>query len=283
MKLKFLTIVMGVTFLMLILQGASAGRAAVGGQDRTGAPGSLSGTCIACHANAATFGTVQIAMVAKDMSGTVVTSYIPGDTLTLEFTVTKTAGTPSGYAMQAVALNSANTNIGSFLAVSTPNTRLSTIANGRKFIEQSGKNTLGIFRGTWKAPVAGTGNVKVYAVGMAVNGNGSDNGDRTSASTLFTLPEAVTSSITDVPQQKLSYNIFPIPNNGSFNLQNLGEAGVLDVQIINMQGALVYNKSVFVNSNSSELLQAENLAPGIYSVQILKGNDVQVLNMVVTH
>lgn len=283
MKLKFLMLLMGAIFFALILQSAAAGRAAVGGQDRTGAPGSLSGTCTACHTNSATFGTVQIAMVAKDMSGTVVTSYIPGDTLTLEFTVTRTAGTPSGYAMQAVALNTANSNIGNFLAVSTPNTRLSTIGNGRKFIEQSGKNTLGIFRGTWKAPVAGTGNVKVYAVGMAVNGNNNDNGDRTSASTQFTLTEAITSNLTDIPQQKLSYNIFPIPNNGSFNLQNLGEAGVLDVQIINMQGSLVYNKSVFVHSNSSEPLQVENLVPGIYQVQILKGTDIQVLNMVVTH
>jgi len=146
MKIRLLrNLFIGITFLF-VLQSASGGRAAVGGQDRTGSPGSLS-ACTFCHSTNGAFTNPQLGIIIKNTSGIIVTSYVPGDTYTLEFNVTS-GGIPNGYGMQAVALNASNANVGDFLMTTTTNTQLSTIANGREFVEHDGRSSTGVFMAT---------------------------------------------------------------------------------------------------------------------------------------
>ena len=84
----------------LLFSSVSGGRAA-GGQDKTGSPVS-SGTCSGCHSGGS-FG-ASVAATLKDVGGNVVTSYVPGDTYTLEIQVSNSTGSPAGYGAQAVAL-----------------------------------------------------------------------------------------------------------------------------------------------------------------------------------
>jgi hypothetical protein len=281
MKIKFISTLIFSFFVLLILQSVSAGRAFSGGQDRTGSPGSLStsSTCNACHSIAGAFTNPQIAVSVKDLTGNSVTSYTPGDTFDIEYTITS-GGTPSGYGMQSVFLNSANSNIGDIISTSTSNTQLASITNGREFIEHSGRSSTGVFSGQWVAPSTGTGTVSIYSVGIAVNG-GSTSGDNVTPSTKVDLTEAVVSSTENLTNFSSEYLIFPVPNNGNFSIRNNGDAGTADIRIINMQGQLVFSKSTFAENDAQIDFNLNEIVDGLYFVEILKNGTSETLPFIV--
>ncbi|BDS11798.1 choice-of-anchor V domain-containing protein [Aureispira anguillae] len=272
MKTQLLGVLFAGATLMFTLQSVSGGRAALGGQDRTGAPGALSSDCTLCHSSQGSFSNPQIGITVKDASGTVVTSYVPGDIYTLEFAVTS-GGTPVGYGMQAVALDASNNNAGDMIATSTSNTQLSTIGNGREFIEHSGRSSNGIFKTTWEAPVTGTGDVTIYGVGMAVNG-ASTSGDNTSPTTQFVLTESPASGVDLLDLETDNFDIFPIPNDGSFKVKNRGAAGSITIDVLDLQGRTVYSESAMVDGFGTHSIYCKNLIPGTYIITV-KSNGVQ--------
>lgn len=279
MKIQLLGALFIGASLMFTLQSVSGGRAAVGGQDRTGAPGSLSSNCTLCHGSPGAFTNPQIGITVKDAMGTVVTSYVPGDTYTLEFAVTSN-GAPAGYGMQAVVLDASNNNTGDMLAASTANTQLTTIGNGREFIEHSGRSSNGVFSTTWEAPASGTGTVTIYGIGMAVNGSGTG-GDNTSSTTQLALTESPASNIA-MPNLKIeNFDVFPIPNNGTFQVTNKGEGGTTMVRVLDLHGKSVYNESMIFNDFGTHTIYCKNLVPGTYIVDIKGENSHQVQQMIV--
>jgi hypothetical protein len=278
MKTRLLGVLfIGITFLF-VLQSASGGRAAVGGQDRTGAPGSL-GACTACHANNGSFSSPQIGIVVKDAMGTTVTDYVPGDTYTLEFSVTS-GGTPNGYGMQAVVLDGSSANTGDLLATTTANTQLATTTNNREFVEHQGRSSTGMFIATWEAPAVGTGDVTVYGIGMAVNGSGTA-GDNTSSTTQFVLSESPASGIDDLNREESSFDIFPMPNDGTFKVRNKGITGPITIQVYNLEGRSVYSEDLVLDHNGSHFLYCKNLIPGIYVVEMQGEKTRQTQQMIV--
>jgi hypothetical protein len=278
MKTRLLGVLfIGVTSLF-VLQSASGGRAASGGQDRTGAPGSLS-TCTACHGNNGAFTSPQIGVVVKDATGTVATSYVPGDIYTLEYTVTS-GGTPNGYGMQSVILDASNENAGDLLTTTTASTQLSTIANSREFVEHLGRSSTGVFIATWEAPAAGTGAVTVYGIGMAVNGAGTA-GDNTSPTAQVVLSESPASGIYDLTIGESGLNIFPIPNNGGFTMTNKDETGSVIVQIYNLEGRSVYSENMDLDHNGTLFMYCKDLVPGIYVVEMQGEKTRQTQRMIV--
>jgi hypothetical protein len=265
MKTRLLGVLfIGITCLF-VLQSVSSGRAASGGQDRTGAPGSL-GACTACHANNGAFSNPQMEVIVKNAMGAVVASYVPGDTYTLEFNVSS-GGTPNGYGMQAVVLDASNANTGDLLTTSTANTQLSTIGNGREFVEHQGRSGTGMFVATWEAPAVGTGDVIVYGVGMAVNGSGTA-GDNTSSTTQVILTESPASSIDDLNIEESSWKLFPIPNDGGFNITNKDETGPIMVQVYDLQGRSVYSENVVLDHLGTHFMYCKDLVSGIYVVKM---------------
>jgi hypothetical protein len=187
MKLRFIYVLFFALFALVVLQSRSGGAAAVLNQDRTGSPLS-SGTCAACHSGGV-FGTA-ISITVKNTGGTAVTSYIPGVTYSVEFNVT--SGTGFTYAMQGVALNTANTQAGSFGIPTSTNTQVTTL-NGRQYLEHSSPATGSgnfTFIAPWVAPVTGTGSVNFYGIGLTANGNGGTSGDQASLTTTISLSEA---------------------------------------------------------------------------------------------
>ncbi|MBL4654030.1 MAG: T9SS type A sorting domain-containing protein [Flavobacteriales bacterium] len=168
----------------LIFSSVSGGRAAAG-QDRTGSPVST-GTCSACHSGGS-YGP-SVTATLKDASSNIVTSYIPGNTYTLEIQVSNSTGSPASYGAQAVALLSGNVQAGSFTAIGSTN-QVSNL-NGREYPEHQGTDADGFFEYSWVAPTAGSGDVVLYAVGMPVDGTGSTGGDEVSSSISVTFTEA---------------------------------------------------------------------------------------------
>lgn len=277
MKIQFLGILgIGIT-LVLLLQSASGGRAAMGGYDRSGAPGS-SGACTNyCHAASGAFTNPVTTITVKDAGGNIVTSYVPGDTYTLEFEISSD-GAPTGYGLQGVVLDGNDMNTGDMLAVSTSNTQLVTIANGREFVEHQGISATGMFRTTWQAPASGGGLVTIYAIGIAVNGDGGMSGDNVTPTAQYALTEATVSNINQL--EKSNYTVFPIPNNGTFQVKNNESTQALDIQVVDVRGQLVHSEVVRLDAGAVHTIHIADLASGIYSV-VMNGEEKETIQMFV--
>lgn len=193
MKTRFLYV-----FFLALLGGVlftsnSGGRAASGGGANTGAPGE--GVCAACHSGASGFPTINIQM--RDGSNNPVTSYIGGQTYSLRIQISGGAG-GSQYGTQATVLNSSNNTAGT-LSVPGTNTQITNLG-ARTYLEHTNRSITGVFGATWTAPVAGTGNVTVWAAGIFCNANGGTNGDAG-----FNGSLALTESFTTISYPALSY------------------------------------------------------------------------------
>lgn len=261
---------------MLLLQSVSGGRAALGAQDRTGSP-IANGTCSACHLGGS-FSATSSAVITNS-AGATVTSYIPGQTYTVTYTVTGTGA--SGYAMQAAFLNSSNNNAGDFLASTTSNTQLTTInGSGVEYLEHRGTQATGVFSATWKAPAAGTGTVTLYGIGLAVNGNGGTSGDQASPTIQVALTEDNNTSVNNIEEEVALFEIYPMPNRGNFMVKNNAKENAMTLEVINMIGKVVAVKQLNLAHNTSETMNFPNLIPGIYTV-ILKGETLHQTQQII--
>ncbi|MCB2196816.1 MAG: choice-of-anchor J domain-containing protein [Bacteroidetes bacterium] len=84
------------------------------------------------------------------------------------------------------------------------------------------------------------------------------------------------------PDGIVSMNIFPNPNNGMFTLEmNASKAGSFNVQIINIQGQVVYNKEVNQDGFYKEQIDISNEASGIYYIRINDGKNTKVSKIMI--
>ncbi len=169
----------------------SGGAAANGLGDRTGGPLS-GGTCSNCHSGGSY--NTSLTIEVKDAGGSVVTQYTPGASYTIEYTVNTSSGTPGAYGLQSVPLTTTNVMAGSFGSILSPNSQITPLGQ-IDYFEQLGGQTAGFFEVAWTAPSAGTGNVTIYGIGLAVNGTGGTSGDQASIPTSLTIPESVATTI----------------------------------------------------------------------------------------
>ena len=165
----------------------SGGVGAVSNQDRTGSPIS-SGTCANCHSGGS-FGVNVTLDVFDPVSGSSVTSYVPGSSYEVTFTVN---GTAPGYGFQSTVLNSSSTAGGS---LSNPSGGQIVTIGGNSYLEHQGGSVSGVFQATWTAPAAGSGTITFYATGLGVNGNGGTSGDQSTSPFSQSLTEEVPTTI----------------------------------------------------------------------------------------
>ncbi|MFA7274443.1 MAG: choice-of-anchor V domain-containing protein [Crocinitomicaceae bacterium] len=220
----------------------SAGPAA-SGIDRTGGPISGGLTCTACHSGGS--GSTSIAFTLKNSSNVAVTSYTAGSSYTAEFQVTSTLPIKG---FQAVALKAGNLQAGTFTTVLTTQSTISTLG-GRQYPEHQGSSGSGLFKFTWVAPVAGSGNVTFYACGNGVNGNGAPVGD---------LPSTpISAIITETSPTTISYGVIQVCNNGSnLNATISGTTG----------GTFTASPAGLTINSSTGHITTSSSSPGLYTV-----------------
>lgn len=163
--------------------------------DKTGGPLST-GTCADCHSGG-NF-SPSVSMEVLDGNNNPVTDYVPGNNYTVNISVTAGAGAPSGYGFQAVALDGANAQAGTFGTPTTSNSQISN-SGSIQYIEHSGASSSGVFSYPWTAPASGTGNVVFYYMGLAVNGMGNTAGDSPTSPGTITLTESATPQACNTP------------------------------------------------------------------------------------
>lgn len=247
---------------MLVAAGAalisnSSGRGTASGQGATGAPGDgLTCANSNCHGSAGPFAPdLQITLV-KD--GEEVTEYRPGETYSMFIAVEASVGSPTRYGFQMTAVTDAdNSGAGAFSDLSG-NAKALTL-NGRTYLEHKGPSNLDIFSATWTAPEAGTGDVTVFAAGIAANGNGGSSGDSgVIGSMAFT--ELDLSSIKVLTADEMSFSPNPAMDIIKVDTK-LNQSMVYNV--LSMSGAKV--ASGYVENNAIDI---SNLTNGLYIVTV---------------
>lgn len=244
--------------IAIISASSSNGRAFAARQGNTGAPGEPT-TCRSCHGVG--FGTT-VSLAVKDSQGNVVTSYVPGNVYTIDFSVNTTSGNPSRYGYQMVSLLSGNA---SYNAWSNPsgNTRIASASNGRSYAEHRGKSVSPNFSVDWTAPVAGSGTVRLYGGGAAVNNNGGTSGDGGNTISV-TLTESLSTSIAKNDIQGLK--VYPNPVRNQLNVE-LNESASIELYNVNGQLAKEYKISTGLKS-----IDVSDLERGVYLLRIWSEN-----------
>lgn len=277
MKRRIVYTLFVTAFCTFLLLSNSGGTGATQQTDRTGSPLSP-GICSECHGGGSFAPSVEARLLKNNA---VVTQYTPGEDYTFRLTITATNGTPARYGFMAVALRSNNTNAGTWDSPPA-GTRTITI-NGREYFEQSSPRTANSFDIKWKAPAAGSGLVRFYAAGNAVNGNGSTSGDAAAQ-----LPEALvisersTSAAFGVKELEASMLAYPNPVNEQLNLNiEVKEIGRYFLSIYDMTGKELQRKTLLLQSGKhQETFEVTNLAAGHYAVRLSDGERLKTLQIV---
>lgn len=278
MKIRLLYLLFGATFFAIIFWSNSSGAGLAQGIDRTGSPVG-SGSCATCHAGG-NFSPTISAQLLKD--NVPISQYEPGEDYTYRLTINASSGSPAGYGFQTVALQgSNNANAGVWDSPPT-GTRITTL-NNRQYFEHSStlnNNTIEI---KWEAPAAGTGPVRFYAAGNAINNNGSTGGDSpTMLASPLTITEQSTSSVFATKLLPAELKAYPNPVADQLNLNiQIKESGRYFLSILDLTGKEIQKETVqLINGENIESLNVNSLAAGHYAVRLSDGERVATTKIV---
>lgn len=241
----------------VILISNRSGRGTVSGEGASGAPGDGT-TCMSgiCHGSGGPFGAEIEILLGKD--GEMVTEYTPGETYTMGIVVKTESGNPTRYGFQMTALVDSDDSAAGLFSDIGSNAKAITL-NNRTYLEHNNPSTVDDFTATWTAPEIGTGDVTVYAAGVAANGNNNSSGD-SGALNSFTFSEANLSSVKVLTSEEISFS--PNPTNNLINVTTeLNKFMIYDV--ISISGAKVASGNV---KNYS--IDISNIANGLYIVTV---------------
>jgi SprB repeat len=261
MKLVYRTfLLLCVTSVWFTLSSYEGGAAAKN-KSLTGAPFGT-GTCGNCHSGGS-FGTVTVAIQIFEVgTSTVVTAYTAGKAYDAKLTINATTAPPL-YGFQMVAVNAANTQAGAWSGFPT-NVNAKTVA-ARIYVEQKLALTANVNSMTWVAPIAGTGTVKFYACGNAVDGTGDEANDNIGITNLA-LPEAAPVCT--------SATITTASTNALCASSPTGSATVTPTG-----GTLPYT---YLWSNGAITQTVSNLLAGNYTVTVTEGGGCTTPSSVIT-
>ncbi len=269
MKIKATYALFFCVLISVIFLGNSGGAGAVQGVDRTKSPLSP-GDCSTCHGGG-NFAATLTAQLLED--GAPITEYEPGEDYTFRLTI-NTSNPPERYGFQVVALQGAqNANAGTW--DSPPSGfRLTNISN-RQYVEHNSARTSNVLEIKWKAPVAGSGAVRFYAAGNAVNFNGSTSGDSpTSLGNMpLTIAEKATSSIFAAKLLPATVKIYPNPVRDRLNLSiQIKESGRYALRVFDLDGRERQSEFIeLIAGENMESIAVENMPAGNYLVVLSDG------------
>jgi len=84
------------------------------------------------------------------------------------------------------------------------------------------------------------------------------------------------------PDGIVSMNIYPNPSNGLFTLEmNASKAGTFNVEIINIQGQVVFTREINQDGFYKETIDISNNASGIYYLRINDGKNLKVSKIMI--
>jgi hypothetical protein len=222
------------SFLYLSFISSNNGKAG-----KTGSPGETTCNTATCH----TGNTVNApgGSIIISAPGLIGWQYNPGQTYTIEVTITRTGVNLYGIGFEA--LKSDGSNAGQLVITNTAQTQIKNAIvgiNSRANVvhtlnggASAGSHT---FSFNWVAPGAGTGNITFYAAGNAANGTNTTAGDF-----IYTTSQVVVPSTTGLTELNANANFLVYPNPATSNLSvhfQCMDNGLVSGKLISLNGKL---------------------------------------------
>ncbi|MBK8850529.1 MAG: T9SS type A sorting domain-containing protein [Saprospiraceae bacterium] len=157
--------------------------------------------CAECHSGGSYQPTLAIAL--KDSLGNEVDAYRPNSTYTLEMQIASTSGNPKTYGFQAVMVDEAGVQAGSFVSLGDKVRKL-TLQN-RVYLTQISPVASGLFTAKWQAPAVGKP-LKLYIAGLATNNNNNTSGDKGAYTSFDLSPQLVATEDETVEENPIYIN-----------------------------------------------------------------------------
>lgn len=261
MKKNIITISIVSTFA--IISSAYVAKFSTGKTDSTGSPGE--GTCANCHSGGSGTTVVNVSFNPSITSG----SYTPGQTYTITVNVINNPFSKFGFACEI--LDASNNNAGT---MSNPGTGVQFMvgSNGRNVAAHTTPKTgtgSAQFTFEWTAPTSGI--VNLYAIGNAVNGNGSTTGDKPSSTFSLSLNPDLTAVAINHPTIQ-SISVFPNPVKDVLNIQMNTSTKIenAEIQILDLSGKNIFYNQFSLASGNNQLSfnLPENISNGLYIINI---------------
>src|SRR5690606_18248871 len=126
---------------------------------------------------------------------------------------------------------------------------------------------------TWIATESGT-----YLIGINEAGNCGVGGEIDNGYPAITCNSDVTAVEESNAQM---FSLFPNPNNGQFTLTYRGEAGLADIEVLEVSGKIVSHHQVNLNHDTVLPIDLGDQASGMYYVRVTLNNSVTVQKVMV--
>lgn len=255
---------------------------------RTGSPGET--TCTGCHTGAVINDGVGSVVISSPDLG-VNWEYMPGDTYTINVTVSRLGSPLFGFDLECLTGSTPAQNGGTLVVTNAAETHIlnATVSSVvRKNMTHQLNGGLGTdtktFTFDWIAPATNIGNVTFYCTGNATNGNGAKTGDHIYSTTQVVTPAfgAGTDDLSDADQ---TFNVFPNPaSENIFVNYNVAAGERVDFTLSTLDGKSVGPVYTFTGTGTrvtSMLALPTDLATGIYFVQMQSGETSNIKKVVV--
>lgn len=96
------------------------------------------------------------------------------------------------------------------------------------------------------------------------------------------FPPPLISSINEVEESSLEFNLYPNPSEGIFNLELGGDIqGSFQVNVVNMLGQTTFTEAITVNGTTVKTIDLTHLEKGVYFVSLENGDERLVRKVVV--
>ncbi len=241
---------------VLIFISSSSGVASQQGKDRTGSPLSTTG-CVACHTGGNFDAVTNVAFTT--LNGDTVGEYEPEQTYLIRVAVT--ANGASKYGFQLTAMDTNSGKLGLLDASASGNAKIVGLS-GVDYAEHTSASAGNQFIFQWIAPASGKGDLKIYAAGLAANGNGMTSGDQFGGFKLLTISESGGAAVASAGMAS-GMSIYPNPVNDVLNIGS--HKGIDRLRIYSLSGELVIDRQ---RPGSDPAIDVSKLKQGVYVVEV---------------
>ena len=83
------------------------------------------------------------------------------------------------------------------------------------------------------------------------------------------------------PETGIGLSIYPNPNDGEFFIDIQGLAGLTNVQILSIEGKIVYSEDIQINGSHLSRYKLTSVAPGFYQIKLTHDNKVVTQKIII--
>lgn len=223
---------------------------------KTGSPADAS-NCTGCHSGTAT---TSAGLITSNVP---ITGYIPGTTYNITATISVSG--INKYGFEVSPQSTSGVQKGTLVVTNPTETKL--IGTTGKYITHKSAGTAGSGTRTWTfdwtAPIAGSGNLKLYGAFIAANGNLTNTGDQVILSSLA-INENLSAGISESIDIAANWIVYPNPAKDKISLETIDSDNTINtLEIIDITGKQIKNIN-YETLSQNQTIDIADLQSGVY-------------------